>query len=86
MDATTTAAIFTAASTATSWKRTNLGLSVEVPADGFDWTVRLPQEGHGKAYIAGSSGWGGDTAEYIEATWGDTFAIIDAALAATRLH
>ncbi|MEU6595291.1 hypothetical protein ABZ923_39875 [Streptomyces sp. NPDC046881] len=86
MDATTTVAIFTAAATATNWQRNGLGLSVEVPFDGFDWTVRLPKEGHGKAYIAGSSGWGGDTAEYIEATWGETARIVDAALAATRVH
>ncbi|MEU7323380.1 hypothetical protein ABZ682_22935 [Streptomyces griseoviridis] len=86
MDANKTAAIFTAATTATNWKRTNLGLSTKVPVDGLDWTVRLPREGHGKAYIAGSSGWSGDSAEYIEATWSETFAIVDAALAATRLH
>lgn len=86
MDATTTAAIFTAAATATNWQRTGLGLSTSVPHGGFDWTVLLPKEGQGRAYIAGSSGRGGDTSEYIEATWGETFAIVDAALAATRLH
>ncbi|MEV6738672.1 hypothetical protein AB0N14_17755 [Streptomyces sp. NPDC051104] len=85
MDATTITAIFEAATTS-DWRRTGQGLSTEVRVDGFDWTVRLPKEGQGRAFIAGSSGWGGDTAEYIEATWGETFAIVEAAMAATRVH
>lgn len=84
MDATAISAIFTAAATATSWQRTNLGLRTEVTHGGFDWTVQLPRES-GRAYIAGSGGWGGDTAEYVEATWGQTFPIVEAAMSATRV-
>ncbi|GGQ49867.1 hypothetical protein GCM10010250_21810 [Streptomyces althioticus] len=86
MDQATTTAIFAKAAEATSWKRTNLGLTAKVAHDGFDWTVRLPAEGEGRAYISGSSGWGGGTAEYQEATWAETARIVDAAMAATRLH
>ncbi|MGW2951545.1 hypothetical protein [Streptomyces eurythermus] len=85
IDETTVTAIFTAAATATSWTRTNLGLSTRVDHGGFTWTVQLPPES-GKPYISGSSGWGGDTSDYIEATWSETFPIIDAAMAATRVR
>ncbi|MFI1703008.1 hypothetical protein [Streptomyces griseoruber] len=85
MDATTTAAIFAAATTVTSWQSTNLGFSTRVDHDGFTWTVQLPKEGHGKAYISGSSGFGGDTSEYVEATWRETAEIVEAAMAATRI-
>jgi hypothetical protein len=85
MDAAAIVAIFTKAASATSWKRTNLGLSTEVDHDGFKWIVQLPPEGEGRAYIAGSSGCGGDTCEYIEATWPETAAIVEAAVAATRI-
>jgi hypothetical protein len=86
MDQATTTAIFAKAATATSWTRTTLGLTTTVTHNGSDWTVRLPQEGQGRAYISGSSGWGGSTAEYVEATWSQTAKIVDAAMAATRLR
>ncbi|MFJ3249111.1 hypothetical protein [Streptomyces sp. NPDC086782] len=85
MDANTTNAIFTAAAGSTSWKRTNLGLRTEVAHGGFTWIVQLPPES-GRAYISGSTGYGGDTCEYIEATWLQTHHIVEAALAATRIH
>ncbi|MFJ7592517.1 hypothetical protein ACIQZO_35130 [Streptomyces sp. NPDC097617] len=85
IDPTAIAAIFTAAATATSWQRTNLGLNTRVDHGGFTWTVQLPPES-GRAYISGSSGWGGDTCEYIEATWGETLSIVDAATIATRVR
>ncbi|MDH6189159.1 hypothetical protein M2168_002191 [Streptomyces sp. CZ24] len=85
IDPTAIAEIFAGAATATSWQRTTLGLNTRVAHGGFDWTVQLPLES-GRAYIAGSSGWGGDTCEYIEATWGETFPIVDAALNATRVR
>lgn len=85
MNESTITAIFAAAAGATGWQRSNLGLSARVPHEGQDWTVRLPQ-GNGKAYISGSSGYGGETATFVEATWAQTFPIVDAALAATRVH
>ncbi|KQW13543.1 hypothetical protein [Streptomyces sp. Root369] len=85
IDETAIAAIFTAAATATSWKRTNLGLSTEVAHGGLTWGVQLPQDS-GRAYISGSSGHGGDTCEYIEATWPQTLPIVEAAMTATRVH
>lgn len=84
MDEAAITAIFAAATTATSWKRTNLGLSAEVEHGGYKWTVQLPQDS-GNAYIAGSSGYGGDTCEYIEATPVETIPIVEAAMAATRI-
>ncbi|MFI9418044.1 hypothetical protein [Streptomyces werraensis] len=86
MDQAATTAIFAKAAQATSWQHTNLGLTAKVAHDGCDWTVRLPREGEGRAYISGSSGWGGSTAEYVEAAWSETARIVDAAMAATRLH
>ncbi|MFD0209141.1 hypothetical protein ACFVH9_08385 [Streptomyces hirsutus] len=85
MDQATITAIFTAAAGATSWKRTNLGLRATVDHGGYTWTVQAPQDS-GPAYIAGSSGYGGSTSEYIEASWAQTIPIVDAAMAATRLH
>ncbi|MGC5412049.1 hypothetical protein ACPXCX_51645, partial [Streptomyces sp. DT225] len=64
---------------------TNLGLHTGVDHGGLTWTVQLPPE-EGRAYISGSSGWGGDTCEYIEATWSQTLPIAEAAVSATRLH
>lgn len=84
MDESKVSAIFTAAATATSWQRTVLGLCAKVANGGCDWIVALPKEGEGKAYIAGSCGYGGETATFIEATWGETIPIVDAAMAATR--
>ena len=85
MDETTATAIFTAALTATRWHRTNLGLHTEVDHGGFTWTVQLPQES-GRAYISGSTGWGGDTSTFVEATWGETLPLVEAAMAAIRIH
>ncbi|MEU1853926.1 hypothetical protein ABZ499_32885 [Streptomyces sp. NPDC019990] len=85
MDQATTTAIFAKAATATTWQSTNLGLRATVDHDGFTWTVQLPKEGEGRAYISGSTGHGGDTSDYVEATWGETFQIVEAALAATRI-
>ncbi|MFD5788611.1 hypothetical protein ACFWH1_18560 [Streptomyces sp. NPDC127037] len=85
IDPTAIRAIFTAAATATSWQRTTLGLSTRVDHGGFTWTVQLPPE-EGKPYISGSNGWGGSTCEYIEATWAETWPIIDAAMNATRVR
>ncbi|MGJ3558931.1 hypothetical protein ACR6C2_08100 [Streptomyces sp. INA 01156] len=85
MDQASITAIFAAAAGATGWKRNSLGLQAKVSHGGFTWTVRAPQDA-GKAYIAGSSGYGGETSEYIEATWPETIRIVDAAMAATRIH
>ncbi|MFE7214581.1 hypothetical protein ACFU93_32495 [Streptomyces sp. NPDC057611] len=85
MDATTLSAIFSAAATATSWQQTTLGPRATVAHDGQDWTVQLPK-GSGKAYIAGSTGYGGHTPTFVEATWAETFPIVEAAMAAARLH
>ncbi|CAM5479608.1 MULTISPECIES: hypothetical protein [Streptomyces] len=85
MDAATITAVFAAAATATYWTRSNLGLTTEVSVeDGYRYTVRLPK-GSGKAYIAGRDGYGGDEFFDIEATWGETFPIVEAAMAATRI-
>ncbi|MEU0060521.1 hypothetical protein [Streptomyces sp. NPDC006334] len=84
MDATTITAVFTAAASSTNWTRTNLGLTTEVNTkDGHQYTVRLPK-GSGKAYIAGRAGYGGTEFLDINATWSQTFPIVEAALAATR--
>ena len=84
MEESAISAIFTAAATATSWERTGLGLRTTVPHDGYDWIVRLPK-GNGRAFIAGSTGWGGDTSDFIEATWAETGPIVEAAVSATRI-
>lgn len=85
MDAATTTAVFTAAASAASWKNTNLGLTTEVSSkDGYWYTVRLPK-GSGKAFIAGRDGYGGGEFLDIEATWGQTLPIVEAAMAATRI-
>ncbi|KUN32502.1 hypothetical protein AQJ11_02960 [Streptomyces corchorusii] len=85
MDAATITAVFTAAATAQSWTRTNLGLTTQVSAeDGYRYTVRLPKDS-GKAFIAGRDGHAGDELLDIEATWGLTLPIVEAAMAATRI-
>ncbi|MDX3345927.1 hypothetical protein PV387_41195 [Streptomyces sp. ME02-6987-2C] len=76
-------AIFTAAATATKWRRVAGELRTEVPYGGFNWEVALPPES-GRAFIGGTTGYGGDTCEYIEATWRETFPIVEAAMNATR--
>ncbi|MGY3199754.1 hypothetical protein [Streptomyces sp. TE5632] len=83
---TTLTAIFTAAAGATSWKRTTLGLTTEITRGCDTWVVRLPPEGEGGAFIDGCYGYGGSESAYAEATWSETIRIVDAALAATRLH
>ncbi|MEU5497935.1 hypothetical protein [Streptomyces griseofuscus] len=85
MDTTTTDMVFTLAIGATSWKRTNLGLTTTVSHAGYTWTVRLPK-GHGKAYIDGREGYGGSEFAQAEASWAQTGLIVDAAMAATRVH
>ncbi|MEH0579061.1 MULTISPECIES: hypothetical protein [Streptomyces] len=84
MNATQTAAIFTAATTATNWTNTNLGLTATVSAEGYDYTVRLPK-GSGKAFIAGRDGFGGSEFLEVEATWAQTLEIVEAAMAATHI-
>ncbi|WP_405893771.1 hypothetical protein OG272_15970 [Streptomyces sp. NBC_00104] len=85
MDATTTNAIFAAAATNTYWTSTNLGLTTQVNHDGYTYFVRLPK-GSGKASIVGREGFGGS--EYVDATatWAQSFPIVEAAMAATRVH
>ncbi|WP_405961223.1 hypothetical protein OG235_36790 [Streptomyces sp. NBC_00024] len=85
MDATTTNAIFAAAATNTYWTSTNLGLTTQVNHDSYTYFVRLPK-GEGKAFIAGRDGYGGDEHLDIDATWAQTAPIVEAAMAATRVH
>ncbi|MFB7113483.1 hypothetical protein [Streptomyces sp. NPDC056291] len=86
MDAATSSAIFTAAATATSWKKLNTGLTTTVSHGGYVWTVQLPPSEEGaKAEIIACSGYGGTEFMTVQATWGQTFEIVEAAMAATRL-
>lgn len=79
-----TDAVFAAATTATGWTRTNLGPRAEVRHGGYVWTVELPASGHGPARIVGRHGYG--RVEYldVEATWGQTAAVVDGVMAALR--
>jgi hypothetical protein len=83
--ATTLTALFASAAEATSWKRTTLGLRTEIQHAGYAYTVQLPQDS-GAAYIAGRSAWGNHECLYIEATLAETLPIVEAAMAATRVH
>ncbi|WP_019061734.1 hypothetical protein [Streptomyces prunicolor] len=94
MDATTTTtAVFAAAATSTTWIQTNLGKVTEVNHEGQTWTVLLPGMGTDeagqatptRARITGSEGYGGTELTDVEATWGQTIGIVDAALAAARI-
>ncbi|TFV33186.1 hypothetical protein E4K10_30365 [Streptomyces sp. T1317-0309] len=85
MDAAAIAASFTAAGTATHWTSTRLGLTTQVDEGGYTYCIRLPK-GSGKAFIASRDAYGGGEHLDIEATWTQTMTIVDAAMAATRIH
>ncbi|MFJ4668866.1 hypothetical protein [Kitasatospora purpeofusca] len=86
----TAGAVLDAAASSAHWKATNLGLTADVSHGGDIWTVTLPsvETGAGpvRAQITWRESWGG--AEYIgvAASWAQTMAIVEAAMAATRLH
>ncbi|MFE2346159.1 hypothetical protein [Kitasatospora cineracea] len=85
----TASVLFTAAATATNWKATNLGRMTDINHGGDTWTVLLPSGGPDepvKAEITWRSGWGGTDYVGLQATWGQTLQIVEAALAATRIH
>lgn len=82
MDATVTA-VFAKAAT-TTWTRTNLGPRTQVTHDGYTWYVQLPAAGQGQARITGRDGYGGTEYLDIPATWGQTVALVDAAMPALR--
>ncbi|MFF5668839.1 hypothetical protein ACFY8S_01665 [Streptomyces hygroscopicus] len=92
MDATFTA-VFAAAASSTAWIQTNLGKVTEVTVDGQTWTVLLPSMGTdeagqptpSKARITGHLGYGGTQFTDVEATWGQTIGVVEAAMAATRI-
>lgn len=81
-----TDAVFTEASRATHWTRTNLGPTAEITHNGDTWTIELPAAGHGRARITGRYGYGGTTHLDIPATWAQTAAITEAAVSALRLN
>lgn len=81
---TLTAAVFTAAATATAWTPTNLGPRTQITHDGYTWTVQLPAEGTGLARIVGRDGYGGAEVLDICATPGQTVGIVEAAVSALR--
>lgn len=83
--ATTLTALFASAAEATSWKHTTLGLRTEIQHAGYAYTVQLPQDS-GAAYIAGRSAWGNHECLHIEATLAETLPIVEAAMAAIRVH
>ncbi|MFE0765394.1 hypothetical protein [Streptomyces smyrnaeus] len=76
------------------WRETNLGALTEVVGGGYTWTVNLPparldedgQEVPVKARITGRHGYGGIEDLSIDATWGQTAGIVDAVMAARRVH
>ncbi|MDQ0762032.1 hypothetical protein [Streptomyces canus] len=83
MDTATANEVFAAAATASHWKRTNLGLTVLVSHDRYWYLVQLPAEE--RAEIIGREGIGGDEWVTARATWPQTIAMVDAAMAATRV-
>lgn len=93
MDAATFTAVFAVAATSTTWTQTNLGNVTEVSHAGQTWTVLLPGMGTdengeatpSKARITGHFGFGGTEFADVEATWGQTTGIVDAAMAAFRI-
>ncbi|MEU7092990.1 hypothetical protein [Kitasatospora aureofaciens] len=87
ISAETATTVFTAAARATHWTRTNLGLRTEVSHGGYGWTVELPagDEPH-RARIAFRDSWGNVEHLDVPATWGQTLPIVEAAMAATRVH
>lgn len=82
---TTTNAIFAAAADSTYWTSTNLGRTTQVKHGSYTYYVRLPKS-EGKAFIAGRDGYGGSEYLDIDATWAQTAPIVEAAMAATRVH
>ncbi|MFR9675837.1 hypothetical protein [Streptomyces sp. TR02-1] len=79
------AAIFGKAAQSTSWLTTNLGVRTDVSHHGSAYTVLLPKEGEGAAYISGCEHIGGtDLAEW-EATLTQTIPIVGAARSALRI-
>ncbi|MFJ4791711.1 hypothetical protein [Kitasatospora purpeofusca] len=83
-------AVLGKAAASTHWTATNLGLTADVSHGGDTWTVTLPPVETGadpvRAQITWRESWGG--AEYIgvAASWAQTMAIVEAAMAATRVH
>jgi hypothetical protein len=79
--------VFAAATVHVSWKRTNLGLTTEITHGSYTWTVLLPVTAGSepaKARITGRDGFGGSEVLDVEATWGQTMAVTDAAMGALR--
>ncbi|MFJ3249112.1 hypothetical protein [Streptomyces sp. NPDC086782] len=85
MDTVTTNHIFAAAAGATSWKRTNLGLSTRISYRSYTYTVQLPK-GSGRAYISGREGCGGSEVMSVNASWAQTRPIVEIAMDASRLR
>ncbi|MEU1180603.1 hypothetical protein ABZ464_23675 [Streptomyces sp. NPDC005820] len=93
MDAATFTAVFAAAASSTTWIQTNLGKVTEVNHEGQTWTVLLPGMGTdeageatpSKARITGHHGFGGTEFADVEANWGQTMGVVDAAMAAARI-
>lgn len=94
MPTATIPAVFAAAAHATAWTRTNLGKQTEITHEGQTWTVLLPEMTKNengepeptKARITQYQGRGGDVENVdVEATWGQTMLIVDAAVCATRV-
>ncbi|MGA5599594.1 hypothetical protein ACPCUF_00910 [Streptomyces griseoincarnatus] len=94
MPTATIPAVFIAAAHATAWTQTNLGKTTEITHEGQTWTVLLPgmgTDGAGepeptKARITHYQGRGGDVEHVdVEATWGQTMRIVEAAMSATRV-
>lgn len=83
------AEVLTKAGTATNWTQTNLGAITEVSHGGYTWTVNLPPdtgEVPPKARVTGRLGYGGTEHLDVEATYGQTIAIVDSVMASRRLH
>ncbi|WP_199570559.1 hypothetical protein [Streptomyces murinus] len=87
MDANTISAVFTAATTAAHWKRTNLGLMADVNHGSYGWTVLLPGDGTTpvQAEITYRAGYGGTEYVGAVATWAQTIQLVESAMAATRV-
>jgi hypothetical protein len=79
--------VFSIAAARGSWKRTNLGATAEVTYGSYTWTVLVPAASGSdpvKARIVGRDGFGGSEFLDVEATWGQTMDVTDAAMSALR--
>ncbi|WNI20382.1 hypothetical protein [Actinacidiphila sp. ITFR-21] len=89
MEAATISAVLTAAAASTYWKLVNRSAwTTEVSHGGYTYYVELPKSDDlpGQAAITGRLGYGGTEFLSVTATWGQTFPIVDAVLAANRVH